>query len=260
MIKSFFFLLGLYYFRHVPQSIFWGLFSVLPTINSLKLKTFYLGLLLSVSYVVSFFLLCSLMIFAFNVLLAYDFQSTILPILLTEDIITNSNIKTFSRKNFSLLLSPLINLKRFALPFQFILRLLEFIALISIGIGLVDILNDVTSHVNPDLFDVLFPLNGALPFYGGITILSVTSFFLYFIIPPRNIQIWMKKVEISSHFPAVIRNQAISPSLLFPYFFLTPKGRFITGKNGLSAITLALLLKKALLDNKDQIPEEWLEN
>ncbi|MFH1182982.1 MAG: hypothetical protein V1690_01835 [Candidatus Moraniibacteriota bacterium] len=202
----------------------------------------------------------SILIFALNILVINNFQSTILPILLTEEIIATVKLNTIDSKYFSFLLPRLIYLKRFAIPFKFILRLSEFLALISMGIGLVDIINDFSSHVNPDLFDILFPLSGALMLYGGITLLSITSFFLYFVFPPGNIQKWRNRLNVSLNFPFWLRSYAVSPALLHPYFFLTPRGRFITVKNTISTKTLTLLLEKALLDNKDRIPEGWLED
>lgn len=258
MIRSFFFLLGSYFLRHVPLTIFWGLQSIFPFSKHSHLRVLSSLLFLIVSYGTSFLLLMSILIFVLNYMVIKNFQSTILPILLTEELITANNLNLVNNKYFSLLFSRLICSKKFAIPFKFALRLLEFFALIAIGVGLVDILNDFSSHINPDLFDILFPLNGALPFYGGVTLLSLTAFFLYFVFPSSNIQKWEKRLRLSLNFPASIRGYIVSPTLLHPFFFLTPKGRLITRKNSITVKTLTLLLKKALLDNKDQIPEEWL--
>lgn len=259
MIKSFLFLLGLYFLRHVPLTIFWGLYSLLPEEKISKPGIAYPAGFLVLGYLASSFLIISVVVFVFNVLIANDFQSTILPILLTEEIVAAEKLNPVEIKRFSLLLSQLVCLKKFALPFKFLLRLFEFLALISIGIGLVDILNDINSHLNPDLFDFLFPLSGALTFYGGISLLSITSFFLYFIFPPKNIQKWKRRSNASLSFTAGFRSHIVSPSLSHPYFFLTPKGRYLVSKKLIPSATLTLLLEKALLDNKDRIPEEWLE-
>jgi hypothetical protein len=259
MIKSFFFLLGLYFLRHIPLAIFWGLYSLFPQEKKSKIGLGLSIIFLAIGYGAGFLLIMSIIIFILNVLIINNFQSTILPILLTQEIITAGKLNSIKSKYFSLLLSRLVYSKRFSLPLKFLLRLVEFLALISIGIGLVDVLNDIASHENPDLFDLLFPLGGAMMLYGGITLLSITSFFLYFVFPTRSIQKWEKRLSVSLNLPAGLRNYIVSPSLLHPYFFLTPKGRFLTTRKAPPTKTLTLLLEKALLDNKDQIPEEWLE-
>lgn len=260
MIKSFFYLLGLYFFRHIPQAIFWGLYSLYPLGKSRVVQIIFATVYATISYGVSLFIWVSVLTFLLNVLIAYDFQSTILPILLTQGIVNIWPSGNYRSGYYRLLLSPLITQKKLALPIMLILRILEFGALILVGIGSVDILNDVLSHDNPDLFDILFPLGGAMFFYGGITLLSLVAFFLYFIFPSRSIQMWNRRLQVSQNFSSGLRNWIIFPSLLQPYFFLTANGRYLTRKNAISTKALTLLLEKALLDHKDQVPENWLED
>jgi len=258
MFESLFFLLGLYFMRHIPISIFWGLCSLFPAVVRPKQRLAVLKMFASISVISVFLILFSILIFILNILIVNNFHLTILPILLTEEIARVWNYKIKKDRYYSLLLSLFITQKRYASSFQFILRIVEFGALIFIGVGLIDILNDVLSHKNPDLFDILFPLGGALPFYGGITILSITAFFIYFVFRQKNIQRWRKRLQIAQKFPAGLRDFAVSKALLHHYFFLSAKGRSLTRKNNISTQNLILLFKKALLENIDQVPEEWL--
>ena len=261
MVASLLHLLRLYYTRHIPLTIFWGLYSILPVekLSRGLLKFVLVALLLVLGYSLGWILILFHLVFLFNILLAYNFHTTILPILLIQEPFIKFGPKTTNGILYSFLLSRLIYRKKFSLPLKFLLRLIEFFALISIGIGLVDLSNDFASHASPDLFDLLFPLYGALPFFGGVTLLSLTSFFLYFIFPSGNIQKWKRRQRASLGFSSHLRKYVISPDLLHPYFFLTPKGRFLTAKRAISDKSLTLLLEKALLDNKDRIPAKWLK-
>lgn len=212
MAFSLFYLLALYYTKHIPQTVFWKLYLLPP--NQSRPRTVRIAFLVILSQLLAWLLIVLHLVFLLNVLLINNFHTTVLPILLTQKL---------KDQYYSFLLSPLVCEKKINLAAKLVFRLLEFFALISIGIGLVDLVNDLTSHANPDLFDFLFPFSGALPFFGGIVLLSFTSFFLYFIFPLKNPQQWQKRYQISLGFPHCLRNYTVPPSLLHPYFFNRPE-------------------------------------
>jgi len=262
MLKSFVYLLGLYYFRYIPINIFWGLYS--PTLAKSNFKNTFLGklsgiILIFISYAAGLFMLVSLFTLILNIIIAKNWQNIFLPLIFAKD----DNLTFGQTKSrgfqFSFLLSRLFWSKRITLPFKFFLRLMEFLALVSVGIGIVELSNDFSSHLNPDFLDILFPQSGAFLFYGGITLFSLSSFFLYFALPQDNIQKWKARIQESQPKPKFIKKLIISQALLHPYFFLSPHGRHSASQNQENQKRLSLLLEKALLENKDRIPEEWLE-
>jgi hypothetical protein len=257
MIRSLIYLLGLYFTRFIPLKIFWGLYSLAESVR-IKIGPKILVPLIILSYGATLFVLFIILLAGLNFSLAHNLQLIWLPLLAVPEK-SAFYWKNFNDKNYIFLLSPLLYLKAIVLPLRIILGLLEYSALVAMGFGAVEVVNDYSSHLNPDILDLFFPANGAVLLYGGFAIFVLVSFFLYFVLAPRNLHKWKRRIMTSSRYAPAYRSLIISPALLHPYFFLSPGAKLFCAKRKISSKRIALLLSKAILENRDVISFEWLE-
>lgn len=261
-MSSFVFLLGLFYTRYIPLSIFWGIYSCFfgdeETQENFFTKIFTV-LLILFSYLISFLIITVLCLAILN----YFFQDSsegVAPILLfvSENWFFPSR-PHFKNYFYSFLLNQIFCSPKKILAIKTICTFLEVLFLVLIMIGAIEVYNDFHSHLNPDIFDFLFPEGGAEFLWGGIALLSLTYFFLNFLIPGLSGHKWKKRLTLSTRFRPFIKELVISNSLFHPYFFLSPAGRAYLKENPKPEEELSLLLEKALIENKDRIPENWLK-
>jgi len=249
MIRSFIYLLGLYFARFIPLKIFWGLYSLMEAAK-IRIRPKTLIPLVILSYGAALLALFIILLAGLNFSLAHNLQSVWLPLLVAPQ---------QDDRNFAFLLSPLLCRKFAVLPLRIILGLLEYSALIAMGFGAVEVINDYSSHLNPDVLDLFFPANGAVLLYGGFAFFVSAGFFLYFLLPSRNLRKWKRRTAASSQYAPVYRNLIVSPALLHPYFFLSPGAKLFCAKHKIDSKRIALLLEKAPIENRDVISLEWLE-
>jgi hypothetical protein len=257
MLGSLVYLLGLYFTRFIPLKFFWG-FYWLGERCKIKIGHKILIFLVILCYGLAFLSVFFPLLAVLNLTLAHGFPLVWLPLMTGPKGSADFDPKSLNDRNFSLLLSPLVYSKFTVLPLKFILRFCEYLALVSMGIGAVEISNDFSSHLNPDLLDLFFPADGGVLFFGGFTLFVLAGFFLYFILGARNLRRWKRRLEISAQYSAGYQQLIISPALLHPYFFLSPGAKHFCVKHKIGTKRIALLLEKALIENRDIISLEWL--
>jgi|GEM_PF-1530741 len=258
MIRSFVYLLGLYFVRFIPLKIFWGLYSLGERLK-IQIGPKLLFLLIPASYGVSLLALFFILLAGLNFSFAHNLQLVWVPLLAEPGNPANFDSGKLDYRYYSFLLSPLLCRKILAIPLKIVFQMLAYLALIATGFGAAEISNDYSSHLNPDFFDLLFPANGAVLFYGGLALFILTGFFLYFLLPVRNLRKWKRRMETSSRFSPGYRNWIVSPALLHPYFFLSPGAKNFCAQHAVDPKIISLLFNIALVENRDIIPFEWLK-
>ena len=162
-------------------------------------------------------------------------------------------------KNLSLLLFLGDGAKKKFLILLF--RMLEILGLILLSIGGIELGNDFQSHVNPDVFDFFFPDIGGNIFWGGLSLFSFSSFFLYFIFGQEDLRSWRKRINKIRNLPGFWEEILISKTLMHPYFFLSSGGRALLQKKKMVFDEkIFRFLNKAIRENLRGIPEEWIDN
>lgn len=260
-MSSIIFLLSLFYFRFIPLSIFWTVFPLL--VKSLKVKKLYFNILAAVLIVLSYTVAITVVTALPIAILNYFFQDgdkgILTPVLLfVSKELEFPGLMPFKNYFYSFLLNGIFCTKKKLVVLRSLATFLEIISLVSIILGGIEVYNDYHSHLNPDAFDFFFPENGAGMFWGGIAALTLSYFFLTFLIPGQSIRKWKRRLEISSKISPSIEEFIIARSLFHPNFFLSPSGRTAVKENHKLADKLPLLLEKAFIKNKDRIPDEWL--
>jgi len=262
MLASFVFLFGLFYLRFVPIAIFWEIYSFFFNWKPRKnifFQTTIIAIVI-ISYIIAWVILIAFPIAILNYFLQENTESSVVSILL---FVSENNFRLPNKINwkdhlFYFLLNKGLTSKKKVAALKLMLPIAQITTLVLIMIGGIEVFNDYTSHVNPDIFDFLFPKTGAGMFWGGLALLALT-YFVYFLISAANAVKWKKRIFISNNLSPLLRDYVISSSLVHPYFFLSPRGRGLVKNKKISSRRLALLLEKAFIENKDQIPDEWLE-
>jgi len=270
---SFIFLVILFYLRFIPISIFWRLYFLFyPITQALARENpkrprnlsgqILAPILMGASYCLSFAILVSPFIAVLNYLFQDKGESLLVPILLIS---TNNSYLNFLGRSpqkdslFSFLLSDWFCNKKKIMALRLLVLTVEILASLGIIFGSIEVFNDYNSHRNPDIFDFLFPDNGAAMFWGGIAIFFLTHFYLYFLAPASSTRKWKTRLLAGSQIPAALREFTISRSLLHPYFFLSSRERGFVKENNVTGEKLNPLLEKAFRENRSSIPIEWLE-
>ena len=263
MLVSLIFLFGLFYLRFVPITIFWAIYSLLFSWEPRKNTLFQLLIAANViiSYITALIILIALPVAILNYFIHESTENSLIPMLLLA---SDNNFRLLGKVNwrdylFCFLLNENLCSKKKVIALKLMLTATQIVALILIMIGGIEVFNDYNSHINPDIFDFLFPEVGAGMFWGGIALLALTYFFR-FLIPATNVIKWKKRILASNNFFSSLRDCAISLSLLHPYFFLSPEGRKLVKNQKISSGQLTLLLRKVFIENKDVIPDKWLCN
>lgn len=261
-MSSFVFLLSLFYFRFIPISIFWTIY--LPFSDKLSRKIYREVIavcLIILSYSATLAIVAVIPITILNYFFQDSNEGILAPILLfvPEKEWNLSGTVPFKNYFFSFLLNSIFCSERKILLTKTLATGLEVISLVLIILGGIEVFNDYNSHLNPDIFDFLFPEYGALMFWGGIFVLTVAYFFLAFLIPGLSVKKWKKRLALSADLPPFIKEFVFSRSLFHPNFYLTPSGRLIVKNNTEAIEDLPLLLEKAFIKNKDRIPENWVD-
>jgi len=250
---SFLFLLSLFYLRFIPVNIFWGIYFCFFGRNS-RYNIFYqpiIAFFAILSYLPAVAASATLPIALVNYSIQ-DYQNgSLVPMLL----LFGPSKNTY----FSFLLTEIVCNKKIASFLKNFAQFIRVMALVTIVLGGIDVFNDYNSHVNPDVFDLLFPKNGAVMFWGGAAVFIFTYFHLSFLTGGTSLVKWKGRLNASSGISPFLRYFAVSQSLLHPYFFLSLRGRRLVGKNKKLNKKLILLLKKAFVEERDEIPDEWLD-
>jgi len=258
------FLAGLFYSRFVPIGIFWAIYAVTYgyKISNYFLRQAFITFAIALSHLIAAIIAISLPVAIANYLVAGEHKNILFPFLMIfvekKDISFFLNHK-FKDYFFSFLVNKLFCSKKIILFLKGALIIIQCVTFLSIILGAIEVFNDYHSHANPDIFDFFFPQYGAGMFWGGTTIFVFTFFFLNFIFPNKSLLKWKYRLIAISDFAPILRRLAVSPLFFHPYFFLSPAGRLLVKRNGLSAEKLHLLLTKAFRENKREIPEEWLK-
>ena len=257
-MKSFLFQIWLFYFRFLPLQIFWGLCPAIVFQNQQKHPRLFASavfLFLFFAYLIASLLFLIFPVTIINFLIFWTGGKNLVAAVFLfppeEDSQTQKQEKERD-SNFQFLLSPLVNSPVSKVFF----RLLEIFSLILLGISSVELFNDLFSHHNPDIFDFLVPNFGGEMFWGGASLFSLTSFFLYFAGAVFDLRVWKRrrqKVGSSDFWQKML----FSASLLHPYYFLSPKGRKKL-RHQKVRIDLQKLLCRAYRKNLSWIPEEWI--
>jgi len=261
---SLLFLLSLFYLRFIPINMFWGMYFLFFGRNNHYKALYYqplIAALIATSYLLALIVLATLPIALINYSIQDYGNSNLIPVLLTlkggTDInfLGNSPLKDTL---FSFLLAGCLCHKKMALVLKNLAKVIHVLAFVLIILGGIDVFNDYNSHVNPDIFDLLFPENGAVMFWGGIAVLTLVYFYLSFLTADTSLSRWKKRLAAIPSISPVFKYLVVSQSLLHPYFFLSPNGRRLVNKKEEINKKLILLLKKAFVENRDRIPEKWL--
>lgn len=270
LVISILFLLFIFYLRYIPISIFWKLYSFFSlekgiienkSFASLFNRRLIEGLLVFFSYSIAFIVVSTLVIAISNYFFRDNTKSVLAPMILfsSHDYLKILKERKYFSILFSFLLSDWFCFKKRIFLWRSTVLSIRFFAILLIVIGGIDVYNDYNSHINPDVFDFLFPESGSAFFWGGIVLLNTTFFLLDFLMPTSRSLGWKDRLEKSFVMSPTTREFVVSRSLLHPYFFLSPHGRLLVKTNNTPTNKLSLLLEKAFVKGKDWIPDEWLE-
>jgi len=214
-IKSFLFLLNVFYLKFIPTAFVWNGFAPLikpekENYRTIRITLFTISIL--ISYLIALIIYLIPFIFFLNlILIGSGNKDSFLSIYFFLGGITN----------YSLLVSRLANPK-FA---KVLGNILLFFSLIILTIGGMEMFNDYSSHVNPDIFDLLLPEYGGKLFWGGAFLLTLSSFILNFLSQSQSIKVWKKREEVAKKLPKYLQTLVFSKSILHPYFFLDTEDR-----------------------------------
>jgi len=249
-LKSYIFLLLLFYLRYIPLAVFWHLFMpIIPTKRSFSKVLVLISITLS--YIFSLFILAAPLLFFLNFFLMDDSRrEMLLSLFLFLGGVENSFPPSSHRES----LFSRVNVKRSKLS-MLAANVVSLFSVAVITLGSIEVFNDFNSHSSPDIFDLFFPDFGGSMFWGGITLLTLSSFYTYFLSNTQSVRKWKYRWAVASSFPDFLKDLIFSFSLTHPYFFLEQKSR---GKH-INSPKLRLLLKRAFREDKDHIPSDWMK-
>ncbi len=213
--KSFCFLIFLYYFRALPVEIFWFFFRPLNRIKSVtKITNLIVPVLILVSHLIAFVL-----IFVPILLFLNSILNSFLKDLFGLIFLISGSAKKQRDQLYIFLKSPLIKKKlwRFAVENLFF-SLGVFGAILS-AIGGIETLNSFSAHRNPDIFDLVFSEFGSQLFFGGIFLINLSFFYIYFLSTPQSRKKWTSRKRILRKINPFFHFFVFSTALTHPYFF-----------------------------------------
>lgn len=231
IIKSAGFLLLLFYTRAVPIEIFWKLFELASKLRGVRnIKVLYrltIVVLCIFSYLFALIILISPLVAFLNFLFESEMKSLLTGLFLFIKNGKNnlSEPKTLrlpvpgADRPYLLLNSKIVkNSKLLELGKIFFVSA-GILGATLFSIGSIETINVISSHRNPDLFDILFSGIGSKLLFGGIFTISLSLFYLYFLTYSKNSIVWKRRIALSVEFPKFTRPLVVSSSILHPYFF-----------------------------------------
>lgn len=263
-MRSFFFLFNFFYFRFLPLFIFWSICPERVFLKRRKPNIFWDGFtpafFLFLSYLLSLTAWFFYPILALNFLVIGPNKSFFSSLFMfwkidKKDLNLKSAESLSQNLTFLLYLSGKVRRRTAFVVF----RSLEILGLILFSIGGVEVSNDFQSHLNPDIFDFLFPDFGGRFFWGGLALFSFSSFFLYFLLGFENLKKWKIRIKKVKNLPSFWEKLLVSETLLHPYFFISPDLRVLLQKEKMVFDEkIFRFLNKALRSNLPRIPDEWI--
>ncbi len=214
-LKSFCFLLFLYYFRALPIEIFWFFLSPLS-----RLKRF-AGLLNLVApfFIILAHIIAFILIFVPVLLFLNSILDSFLKELFGLIFLTSQSARNKRNQLYIFLKSPLIKKKFWRFAGENLFFSLGVFGAIMSAVGGIETLNSFSSHRNPDVFDLLFSEFGSQLFFGGAFLINLSFFYVDFLSTPQNRRKWSFRRRMVRKINPIFRFFIFSDALTHPYFF-----------------------------------------
>lgn len=214
-LKSFCFLIFLYYFRALPVEIFWFFFTPLSRFKNLsRLLNILAPIFILFAHAIAFIL-----IFVPVLLLLNSILDSFLKQLFGLIFLISRPVREKRNRLYVFLKSPLVKkgVWRFAVE-NFFFSLGIFGAILA-AIGGIETLNSFSAHRNPDIFDLIFSEFGSQLFFGGAFLINLSFFYIYFLSTPQNRSKWSFRRRVLRKINPVFHFFIFSNALTHPYFF-----------------------------------------
>ncbi len=219
-LKSFFFLIFLYYFRALPIEIFWRLWAVFAEMKkpySIP-KILLAGVFILIAHLIAFVIIFIPVLVFLNTILESYLKKLFGLIFL--------QIKPRSEARnqlYSFLLSPILTKEPLSFLGKNCFFSLAVFGAILVAIGGIETLNSFSAHRNPDFFDLIFSEFGSQIFFGGLFLINFSFFYLYFLYAPQSLKKWRWREKATRRLPHFLKFFVFSTALTHPYFFRHPR-------------------------------------
>lgn len=214
-LKSFCFLIFLYYFRALPVEIFWFFFAPLSRLKTLSRSLNILApIFILLAHAIAFILIFIPVLLLLNLIL-----ESLLKQLFGMIFLISRPIREKRNRLYIFLKSPLLKKGgwRFAIE-NFFFSLGIFGAILA-AIGGIETLNSFSAHRNPDIFDLIFSEFGSQLFFGGAFLINLSFFYIYFLSTPQSRNKWSFRRRVLRKINPLFHFFVFSNALTHPYFF-----------------------------------------